>query len=106
LVIKIHSLHIYRVKYPREDNMQSVQDQFIEIVSKHFNKKKLKEIHLDLAFRKDLGLDSLSLTELILACEETFGIEIDVDHPSTAEAKTLRPLYEAVVYLINQNESN
>jgi acyl carrier protein len=85
--------------------MQSVETQFIEIVTKHFNKKKLQEIHLDLAFRKDLGLDSLSLTELILTCEDTFRIEIDVEHPATAEAKTLRSLYEAIVYLINQNES-
>ena len=85
--------------------MKNIEERFLDIVKKDFNKKKLKEITLDLAFRKDLGLDSLSLTELIIACEEEFNIEIDVDHPSTAEARTLRPLLDAVVHLINQTES-
>lgn len=85
--------------------MHSLENQFLAIVKKSFNKKKLDEIHLDLRFRKDLGLDSLSLTELIVACEETFLIEIDVEHPATAHAITLRPLYEAVVQLVGQNES-
>lgn len=85
--------------------MKNIEDRFLSLVKKDFNKKKLQEITLDLTFRKDLGLDSLSLTELIIACEEEFNIEIDVDHPSTAEARTLRPLLDAVIQLVNQTES-
>ena len=53
--------------------------------------------------KKDLRLDSLSLTELIIACEDEFKIEIDMDHPDTADAKTLRDLYNGIVSLINSN---
>lgn len=84
--------------------MQNIKERFMELVSTEFNRKKMSDITLDAAFRKDLGLDSLSLTELIIACEETFGIEIDVDNPATIEARTLRPLYDAVVQLTDQNE--
>lgn len=84
--------------------MQNVEQQFMNLVETEFNKKKIPVITLDTTFRKDLGLDSLSLTELILACEETFNIEIDVDHPETAQATTLRSLYNAVVQLTDQNE--
>lgn len=85
--------------------MQTIEEKFIELVRTEFNRKKMSDITLDAMFRKDLGLDSLSLTELIIACEETFGVEIDVDHPATIEARTLRPLYEAVVQLVNQTEA-
>lgn len=86
--------------------MNSTEQQLLEIVKRHFNKKKLTEVHLDLAFRKDLGLDSLSLTELILACEEVFEVEIDVEHPLTAQARTLRDLYNALEMLIGHYESS
>jgi len=85
--------------------MQNIEERFMELVSTEFNRKKMSDITLDAAFRKDLGLDSLSLTELIIACEETFGIEIDVDNPATAEARTLRPLHDAVVQLVGLSES-
>jgi acyl carrier protein len=85
--------------------MQTLEQQFMNLVKQEFNKKKIPDITLDAAFRKDLGLDSLSLTELILACEEMFNIEIDVDHPETAQATTLRSLYNAIVQLTGQNES-
>ena len=84
--------------------MQNIEERFMQLVSTEFNRKKMSDITLDAAFRKDLGLDSLSLTELIIACEETFGIEIDVDNPATVEARTLRPLFDAVVQLVDQNE--
>ena len=84
--------------------MQNIEERFMELVSTEFNRKKMSDITLDAAFKKDLGLDSLSLTELIIACEETFGIEIDFDNPATMEARTLRPLYDAVVQLTGRNE--
>jgi len=85
--------------------MKTVEEQLLSIVDKFFNKKKINPLHLDLSFRNDLGLDSLSSTELILCCEEHFNIEIDVDHPATSTAKTLRPLHDAIVQLIDQNVS-
>jgi acyl carrier protein len=60
-------------------------------------------VTLDMTLRKDLELDSLSLTELIVACEDEFSIEIDMDHPDTVNAKTLRDLYNGIVMLVNSN---
>ena len=37
------------------------------------------EVNLDASFVEDLGADSLDLTELIMAMEEEFGIEISDD---------------------------
>lgn len=85
--------------------MNNVQKQLLELVNREFNRNKSYEVNLDSTLRKDLGLDSLSMTELVIACEEEFGIEIDLDHPDTARAKTLRPLYEAIVNLCESDES-
>ena len=60
-------------------------------------------LNLDLNLKTDLGLDSLSLTELVVACEDEFSIEIDMDHSDTINAKTLRDLYDGVVLLVNSN---
>lgn len=84
----------------------NIEQRLLEIVKSEFNKKNVENLHLDLTFRQDLGLDSLSLTELVLACEETFNIEIDVDHPATARARTLKELYSAIVSLVDPSESN
>ena len=56
-------------------------------------------VTLNFNLREDLGLDSLSLTELIVACEDEFGIEIDMDNPMTVNAKTLKDLNDGIVFL-------
>ena len=38
-----------------------------------------EEVKNDASFVEDLGADSLDLTELIMAMEEEFGVEIDDD---------------------------
>jgi acyl carrier protein len=81
--------------------MMDIENLIIKF-ARDLTKKKNIEITLDTRF-KDLGLDSLSTTELVLACEEEFNIEIDIEHPNTAKAKTLRDLYIAVNELINSN---
>ena len=81
--------------------MKDIENLIIKFAS-DLTKKNNLEITLDTRF-KDLGLDSLSTTELVLACEEEFNIEIDIEHPNTAKAKTLRDLYIAVNELINSN---
>jgi acyl carrier protein len=62
-------------------------------------------VTLNFNLREDLGLDSLSLTELIVACEDEFGIEIDMDNPMTVNAKTLKDLHDGIVFLKESNPS-
>ena len=78
--------------------METIEHTLIKIAYEY---AKFDFIHLDLDLKKDLKLDSL--TELIIACEDEFKIEIDMDHPDTADAKTLRDLYNGIVSLINSN---
>jgi acyl carrier protein len=54
------------------------------------------EVHNEASFVEDLGADSLDLTELIMAMEEEFGIEIDDD-----EAQKLVKVQDAIDYIAN-----
>lgn len=83
--------------------MTNIETQIIEL-ARQLTRYKKQEITLESKFKEDLRLDSLSLTELIVACEETFNIEIDMDHPDTVKAKVLNDLYKAVVHLIGSNQ--
>ena len=53
-----------------------------------------EELKPDASFIEDLGADSLDLTELIMAMEEEFSIEIDDD-----EAQKLLKVKDAVAYV-------
>ena len=48
----------------------------------------------DAAFVDDLGADSLDLTELIMAMEEEFGVEIDDE-----DAQTMTKVKDALAYI-------
>lgn len=85
--------------------MNNIQQRLFDLITREFDRNKATELNLDLTLRKDLGLDSLSMTELVIACEEEFEIEIDLDHPATAHATTIRPLYDAIVSLCGSAES-
>ncbi|GAB7078521.1 MAG: acyl carrier protein [Desulfovibrio sp.] len=52
------------------------------------------EVKPEAAFVEDLGADSLDLTELIMAMEEEFGIEIDDD-----DAQKLLKVQDAIAYI-------
>ena len=52
------------------------------------------EVKSESAFVEDLGADSLDLTELIMAMEEEFDIEIDDE-----EAQKLLKVKDAVTYI-------
>jgi acyl carrier protein len=52
------------------------------------------EVKPDAAFVEDLGADSLDLTELIMAMEEEFGIEIDDN-----DAQKILKVKDAVKYI-------
>ena len=49
---------------------------------------------LDKSFVDDLDVDSLSMVEIIYACEETFGVSIPDE-----DAKTLQTVGDAVSYV-------
>jgi acyl carrier protein len=113
LSAKVHDTYIYWpltapiINIPGDSIMQTIETQLLDIVKADFNKKKSHEVTLDSTFRKDLGLDSLSLTELLIACDEKFNIDIDLDqYPGVAEARSLRPLCEIIEQIVNQHELN
>lgn len=52
------------------------------------------DVQLDKSFVDDLDVDSLSMVEIIYACEETFGVSIPDE-----DAKTLQTVGDAVSYV-------
>jgi acyl carrier protein len=81
--------------------MNDIQQRLLAIISKFYSPK--TPVSLDLTLRDDLKLDSLSFTELVVACEDEFGIEIDMDHPDTQAARTVGDLYSGIQRLISAN---
>jgi acyl carrier protein len=53
-----------------------------------------EEVKPEASFMEDLGADSLDLTELIMAMEEEFGLEIEDD-----DAQKLLKVQDAVTYI-------
>ena len=53
----------------------------------------LDEIHETQRLKEDLGLDSLSLTELMVALEEAFEIEFQADDLDPANFETVADIY-------------
>jgi acyl carrier protein len=78
--------------------MDNLETKLIKLTEQYSKPK--ETIHLDMDLLNDLYLDSLSLTELIVACEDEFNIVIDMDHPDTSKARTLRDLYNGIIDLI------
>lgn len=81
--------------------MNDNQQRLFAIVSKFYSPN--TPVSLDLTLKDDLKLDSLSFTELVVACEDEFGIEIDMDHPDTQAARTVGDLYSGIQRLISAN---
>jgi acyl carrier protein len=81
--------------------MNDNQQRLFAIISKFYSPK--TPVSLDLTLKDDLKLDSLSFTELVVACEDEFGIEIDMDHPDTQAARTVGDLYSGIQRLISAN---
>ncbi|PIE21069.1 MAG: acyl carrier protein [Arachnia propionica] len=53
-----------------------------------------ESVQLDKSFVDDLGVDSLSMVEIIYACEDKFGVEIPDE-----SAKSLSTVGDAVAYI-------
>jgi acyl carrier protein len=73
--------------------MASVLDKIKEIVSEQLDVSQ-EEITPESSFVDDLGADSLDLTELIMAMEDEFDLEIDDE-----EAQKLRTVQDAIKYI-------
>lgn len=54
----------------------------------------VEDVQLDKSFVDDLGVDSLSMVEIIYACEERFAISIPDE-----DAKNLRTVGDAVAFI-------
>jgi acyl carrier protein len=59
-----------------------------------------KEVTPDAKFVEDLGADSLDLTELIMAMEEEFGVEI-----SDEDAQQILMVKDAVNFIEKKNQA-
>lgn len=53
--------------------------------------------------KDDLKMDSLSLTEFLVALEDELGIEIDIDDPAIDDVKSLRDIWIVVTRIIDSN---
>ena len=64
-------------------------EQISEIISKQL-KAELEEITPDTNIMEDLGADSLDIVELLMAIEETFGVNVpDEDVPGLKTVKDI-----------------
>jgi len=82
--------------YRREVNAMAIDEttagQIRSIIAERLDRK-LEEITDDASFVDDLGADSLDLTELLMALEEEFNIEID------DEANAIETVGDAIKYI-------
>jgi acyl carrier protein len=70
-------------------------DKIREIIAERLDRK-IEEITDNARFVDDLGADSLDLTELLMALEEEFNIEID------DEANAIETVGDAIKYIQNK----
>ena len=75
---------------------QSVEDKVRDILQTELGVGNINNYQLDARIREDLGADSLDLTELVMAFEEKFGIEI-----SDNDAQNLFTIGDIVNHIIN-----
>jgi acyl carrier protein len=78
--------------------MENLQSQVINIIEDL--KLNRSAVTLDTSLHDDLLVDSLSLTELIIACEEQFDIEIDMDDPEILKIDTVNDLCLSIEKLL------
>lgn len=71
---------------------QNVEDKVKRIVVERMSKTP-EEVTMEARFIDDLGADSLDLTELLMALEEEFNVDID------DEANTIETVGDAVSYI-------
>lgn len=77
--------------------MENTFERIVEILRAECDLDDTIEITMDSTF-KELDLDSLAVVEIALACEDEFGIQIDVEEPP----KTMGEFVELVDGLLNE----
>jgi acyl carrier protein len=81
--------------------MTNIEQRLLEIIDVY--KETDTVTHLDMLLKEDLKLDSLRFTEMIVALEDEFHIEIDMDGHDLRTAKTVNDLHHIIVKLISSN---
>ncbi len=71
---------------------ESVKDKVRRIIMERLSKSE-EEVTLEARFVDDLGADSLDVTELLMALEEEFNVDID------DEANSIETVGQAVEYI-------
>jgi acyl carrier protein len=79
--------------------MSNLEHQILDIV-KEMKLGKNHEITIQSNLKDDLGLDSLSFTELLIELEEHFEIEIDLDDPELPKLTILEDIKNIIDKLI------
>lgn len=74
-------------------NLENIEKEVIDIIVDQLNLDP-KDVSLEKSFTEDLNADSLDLTELIMAFEERFGIEIPQE-----DAEKLQTVGDVVEYI-------
>lgn len=77
--------------------MENTFERIVEILRAECDLDDTIEITMDSTF-KELDLDSLAVVEIALACEDEFGIQIDVEEPP----KTMGEFVDLVDSLLNE----
>ena len=77
--------------------METTFERIVQILRDKCELDESVEITMDTTF-KDIDLDSLSVVEIALECEDEFGIEIDVEEPP----KTMGEFVELVERLLGE----
>ncbi|AUX21867.1 acyl carrier protein [Sorangium cellulosum] len=71
----------------------SIADQVMQIIAEHLEKD-VEELNPDALFVQDMGADSLDLSELVIAFEQTFNIRVPPEH-----AAQIRSPRSAIEYI-------
>jgi acyl carrier protein len=74
---------------------QEVQDGLAEIVNEIAGVPQ-EDVTPDKSFTDDLDIDSLSMVEIVQACEDKFGVSIPDD-----QVKNLKTVGDAISYIAN-----
>ena len=78
--------------------MSEIEAKVVKIIVEQLGVS-IDEVKQDASFVEDLGADSLDLTELIMAMEEEFDIEIGDD-----DAQKILKVQDAVSYIENKKQ--
>ena len=75
--------------------MSTVEDDVISVIADKLGIEE-KGISLNSRFQEDLGADSLEVLEIVLECEELFGVDMEDD------AENVLTVKDAVQYIVQR----